>query len=100
MFLNIEWKDISNATKRQWSEFNMAKNDKRVPCPVCGTKDALDGVGTFDTCMTCGWIDEPSMRDDPDYKSKYWPVPLNEAKKKWEAGESISSLFPNPQGKK
>jgi len=77
----------------------MAEDKKRAVCPVCGTRDALDGEGTFDSCLTCGWEDDPWLRENPDYHSKGWPASLKKAKEIWAEGGTIYAHYPNPKAK-
>lgn len=74
----------------------MDNGPKIFPCPVCGSIE-LDGEGTDDTCMVCGWEDSVYQRIYPDETGPNLALTLNEARRRWEAGETLYKSFPNPK---
>lgn len=72
---------------------------KTFVCPVCGT-DGLDGEGTHDTCLMCGWSDDWYQRENPDDTNENCELTLNEAKRRWAAGEALFAWRTHPNSTK
>jgi Cysteine-rich CPCC len=61
-------------------------------CPVCGLGDAFALPEHYDTCLRCGWVDDPDANARPDAKSETNETSLNDAILRWPASlvESLS----------
>lgn len=63
------------------------KNDNTV-CPVCG-RYHFEEPNTFEECPNCGWVDDLVQRNDPDYKSGFNRISVNEAREKFASGKKV-----------
>ena len=76
------------------------ESSKKFPCPCCGTPNQLEEEGGYEICRVCGWEDGDVQRDEPDFNvGPNGDLSLNEARKKWAAGETLFSNHPNPKAK-
>jgi hypothetical protein len=73
----------------------MAQESKTtfLPCPVCSSL-TIEEPGWYDICNVCGWEDEDTCRDEPDWKGAANPYTLNEARKRWQEGKEIKPVWP------
>lgn len=74
------------------------ENRKSYPCPVCGTPNQLDGEGSDDTCLVCGWEDSGYQRRHPNEIGPNLKLTLHVAQEIWNQGKSFYKQFPNPNG--
>jgi len=58
------------------------ENAGSYPCPCCGAK-ALSEPGVYEICKICGWEDDPTQSNDPNYKGGANAQSLNDARKAW-----------------
>ena len=76
------------------------ENNKKFPCPCCGMPNQLEEEGGYEICLVCGWEDDEIQRDEPDYDyGANGSISLNEARKKWAAGETLCPNHPNSKAK-
>ncbi len=52
-------------------------------CPICG-KTKFFQNGTYDICKICGWENDKTQNNDPDYAGGANNLSLNEYKKRYE----------------
>ena len=57
---------------------------KKNPCPCCGRK-TIEKPGDYEICPICGWEDDPTQSQDPDFEGGANELSLNQAKKKYKA---------------
>ncbi len=57
---------------------------KKNPCPCCGRK-VIEKPGDFEICPICGWEDDPTQSQDPDFEGGANELSLNQARKKYKA---------------
>lgn len=76
-------------------------NDKKYPCPICGTPCLDEEEGSYGICPVCGWEEDGYQKRHPDEDGTGpngdWS--LNKAKEAWEKGETIKTNYPNPKRK-
>ncbi|MBR5094456.1 MAG: hydrolase [Oscillospiraceae bacterium] len=74
-------------------------DQKKYPCPVCGSRSLSEPTGSFDICPICGWEDDYAGQSDPDGLTING-ITLNTARKAWANGETLFPRYPNPNAKK
>jgi rubredoxin len=57
--------------------------DDSMKCPVCGKYD-FARKDDFDVCDVCGWENDESQLEDPDYAGGANEMSLNEAREAYE----------------
>ncbi|MBQ7651641.1 MAG: hypothetical protein IJS15_11825 [Victivallales bacterium] len=55
---------------------------KHYPCPCCGRK-VIENPGDYEICPVCGWEDDPTQAQDPDFEGGANELSLNQAKKQY-----------------
>lgn len=71
------------------------ENDKKYPCPVCGTLCLSEEIGSFDICPVCGWEDDYVSHRWEDMMGPNGDWTLNAARKAWGNGETLFERYPN-----
>lgn len=59
--------------------------DETIICPCCG-KYHFEEPDDGDLCPVCGWFNDSSQNEEPDYKSGMNHRSLNEHIKQWKEG--------------
>ena len=74
------------------------KEEKKYPypCQCCGAKNEVDEEGMYSICTVCGWEDDGYQRRHPDDTGANGHLTLNQARKKWAAGETLFDNHPHP----
>ena len=57
---------------------------KMNPCPCCGRK-VIENPGDYEICPNCGWEDDPTQSQDPDFEGGANELSLKQAKKQYKA---------------
>ena len=73
----------------------------KYPCPVCGSLEMSEPIGSFDICPVCGWEDDYLGQENPDDPicGTHPTLSLNGCRKAWNEGKSIWPNYPNPKKK-
>ena len=65
--------------------------ENKHKCPVCGLHE-FQNVDDGEVCPVCGWVDDTEQMLRPDKALKSNKMSLNEAKKMWQDGVSLSEF--------
>ena len=75
------------------------ENQKKFPCPCCGSPNQITEEGCYEWCNICGWQDDGVQRDYPDDTGANCDWTLKEARKHWASGGTIFASHPNPNSR-
>ena len=85
-------------TKSTDPEFQMIL-EHIYPCKLCNTPNqCCEEENSFCICTVCGWEDDGVQSDFPNELGAN-NITFEDAKARWERGEAIYPLFPNPNPK-
>jgi hypothetical protein len=60
----------------------MTNVSQRYACPCCGNK-TLSEVDVYEICDICGWEDDPTQRNDPEFEGGANNESLSQAREMW-----------------
>jgi len=66
-----------------------------LPCPCCGSPEVGE-AGGYEIYAICDWEDDPSQSENPDLGGGANVDSLNEARRKWQAGQRLVGVSRRP----